>query len=60
MFLDQFLRCAQLPLIQTIILRQPDLGLKPELRLAVRTIDVNVAARLLAREEVEPILTFAK
>ena len=54
--LDQSLCGAQLPIVHAVILCQFDLRIKPELRLTVRTEDVDVAPRLLTREEVEPKL----
>jgi hypothetical protein len=59
MFQDQDVRKSQNPIRQSDILRQSDLGFKPEFRLALDMLDVHVRAKLLAREEVEAKPRFA-
>jgi hypothetical protein len=53
MFLDPGQRQPDLSVVQTIILRQCYLGLKPELRFPIRALHMNMAAKLLAGEKVE-------
>src|ERR1700752_2093859 len=54
MLFDQALRCSQFARAQTLILAQFDHWFQPKLGLTSCASDMNVAARLLAREEVEP------
>jgi hypothetical protein len=53
MFLDSGQRQPDLSVVQTIILRQCYLGLKPELCFPIRTLHMNMTAELLAGEKVE-------
>ena len=55
MLFHQRLDDSQLLLRKTLILRQRDGRLKPELRLPVRTLHMNVHPEFFAREEVKPI-----
>ena len=50
-FLDQGQCPPDLSFVQTMILRQRNLGLKPELCFPVRALHVYMAPELLAREE---------
>jgi hypothetical protein len=58
--LDQCLSNPKLALFHTYILRHFDARLKPELRLAIGAMHVNVHSRFLAREKVEAESAFAK
>jgi hypothetical protein len=53
-FPDQCFGRPNLAVIQAVILRQFNRGLKPELRLPVRVMHVHVKPGFLAREEKEP------
>jgi len=59
-FLDQGKYRPDLSVIQTMILRQHYVGLKPEFRFPIRALHVNVPLGLLAGEEVEPKAAFPK
>jgi hypothetical protein len=59
-FPDQCLGRPNLAVVQPVILRQFDLRLKPELRLSVCAMHVDMRARFLAREEKEPESILAK
>lgn len=43
------------PLAQPVVLRNRDLRLKPDFRLACFVMNVNMHSRFFSREEVEPI-----
>jgi hypothetical protein len=58
--LDQDLSSPKLALFHTHILRHFDARLKPELRLAIGAMHVDVHSRLLARKKVEAESAFAK
>jgi hypothetical protein len=58
--LDQGLSSPKLALFHTYILRHFDTRLKPELRLAISAMNMNVHSRLLSREKVEAESAFAK
>ena len=60
MFPDQSLGRPNLAVVQTVILRQFNLRLKPELRFPVRVVHVDVKAGFLTREEKEPESVLAK
>jgi hypothetical protein len=60
MLLDQPLGGSNLLLCQAMILRHGNGRLKPELRLAVRALNVYVNSGLLAREKVKPEAAVAK
>ena len=53
-FLDQGQRQPDLSVTQAMILRQGNLGLKPELCFAIRTLHVHMAPEFLAGEKVKP------
>lgn len=53
-FLNPGQRDAKLPIVQTMILRQGYLGLKPELCFPIRALHMDVATKFFAREEIEP------
>jgi len=59
-FPDQSLGRPNLAVVQAVILRQFDLRLKPELRLSVCAMHMDMHARFLAREEKEPESILAK
>jgi hypothetical protein len=54
------LRCPDLLIRQTVIVRQRNGWLKPELSLAVWTLHVNVHSGLFAREKVKSEATIAE
>jgi hypothetical protein len=60
MTLDQGEGGADLARVESMILRQLDGRLKPELRFAGRAGDVDVSSRLLAREEKEAKTAFTE
>jgi hypothetical protein len=60
MRLNHRLDGAELPLVQTVILRQLDRGFKPILCFTLGALHVNVHAPLFTREKVEAETTFAK
>jgi hypothetical protein len=54
MLLDEIFHCPDLASGQTEVLRQLNSGIKPKLRLATFTMNMNVHSYFLAREEIEP------
>lgn len=60
MFPDQCLGRPDLAVAQAVILRQFDRRLKPELRLAVGVVHVDVEAGFFSREEKESKAVFTK
>jgi hypothetical protein len=50
----------QLPIAQIVISSEFDLRFKPELRLAVRMVDMNVKSKFLTREKIETETASAK
>ena len=59
-FLNQGQCQPDLSIIQTLILRQGYLGLKPELCFPIRTLHVDMASEFLAGEKVESEASVAK
>jgi len=59
-FPDQCLGRPNLAVVQGVILRQFDLGLKPELCLSVGAMHVHMKPGFLAGEEKEPETIFAQ
>jgi hypothetical protein len=53
-FPDQCLDCQNLAVVQTVILRQFNRRLKPELRFPIRVVHVDMEPGFLARKEEEP------
>ena len=54
MLLDQFLNFGKLLWLEAEVRRQLDRRINPELRFAVRMLNMNVRAPFLAGKEVEP------
>jgi len=59
-FPDQCFGRPNLAVVQAVILRQFNRGLKPELRLPVGVMHMHMKPGFLAREEKEPESVFAK
>ena len=59
-FPDQSFDRPNLAVVQAVILRQFNLRLNPELRLAICVVHMHVEPGFLAREEKEPEAVFAK
>jgi len=51
---------TQLPITETVVLSKFNVRRKPKLRFTIRTVDMNMHARLLTREKVETEAASAK